>query len=89
MRRWVIYLWGFVVALWDFLREPGVDLNTDFSPEFERERRNFCIYVVNRRGDTLFRAPIVESTLCKEEIELLFIGEGVPALDVVVTEIQA
>jgi hypothetical protein len=87
VKRWALYFWSFVVAAWEFMCAPSVNLDTDWSPEHPPELRNFHIYVVNRRGETIFRASVVESTLCKEEIELLFIGEGVPHVDIVVTEV--
>lgn len=83
------HAWAYVVAAWEFFTDPAIDLNTDFAPEFPSVRRDFCVYVLDPEGNIVFRAPFVSTYLSKEEIELLFIGEGHPFEGILVTEIAS
>lgn len=82
--RWIL---AYLLAVWEFFAAEDIDLNTDWAPDFSHVRRSFTVYVLDRTGRVKFRAPVVDSYMNKEEIELLFIDGGYRPSDIIVSEV--
>jgi len=70
--RWML---AFCISVWEFFTADEIDLNTDFSPEFEIAPRDLQVFVF-LRGKLIFDAVFHNCDRPKEEIELMFIEAG-------------
>jgi len=83
--RWWHYACAWAFAASEFFTDPAIDLNTDFSPEFDIAPRDLQVFVF-RRGNLIFDAVFRNCDRPAEEIELLFIDAGFPPSSIDVRE---
>ena len=80
--RWML---AFCISAWEFFTADEIDLNTDFSHEFDIAPRDLQVFVF-RRGNLIFDAVFRNCDRPAEEIELLFIDAGFPPSSIDVRE---